>query len=60
MSSKQVAHKLAISVRTVDVHRTHIMQKMAVDSLLALTAAADACGIPTGRLKTASNSKLPR
>ncbi len=49
-SSKQVARTLKISFRTVEVHRTHILQKMEVESLLALTALADACGIPTGRV----------
>ncbi len=49
-SSKKVARKLNISFRTVEVHRTHILQKLDVDSLLALTAVADACGIATGRI----------
>lgn len=52
LSSKQVARRLAISYRTVETHRTHIMQKMGVDSLMALTAMADACGLPTGRVIT--------
>lgn len=56
MSSKQVARKLDISFRTVETHRTHIMQKMGVDSLMALTAMADACGLPTGRVITPSRT----
>jgi FixJ family two-component response regulator len=52
LSSKQVARKLDISFRTVETHRTHIMQKLRVDSLMALAAVADACGIPTGRVIT--------
>jgi FixJ family two-component response regulator len=59
-SSKTVARKLDISFRTVEVHRTHIMQKMDVDSLLALTALADACGIPTGRVMTPLVTLAPR
>lgn len=59
MSSKEIARKLGISFRTVEVHRTHIMQKMSVDSLLTLTALADACGIPTGRVVTPPNERLP-
>ena len=35
-SSKVVARTLRISFRTVEVHRTHILQKMEVESLLAL------------------------
>ncbi len=59
-SSKMVARKLDISFRTVEVHRTHIMQKMEVDSLLGLTALADACGLPTGRVITPHVTILPR
>jgi FixJ family two-component response regulator len=59
-SSKVVARKLDISFRTVEVHRTHIMQKMEVDSLLALTAVADACGLPTGRVMTPHHTIRPR
>ena len=59
-SSKTVGRKLDISFRTVEVHRTHIMQKMEVDSLLSLTAVADACGLPTGRVMTRHATILPR
>jgi FixJ family two-component response regulator len=59
MTSKEIARKLGISFRTVEVHRTHIMKKMGVDSLLALTALADACGLPTGRVETLSHFQLP-
>jgi FixJ family two-component response regulator len=51
-SSKMAARKLGVSFRTVEVHRAHLMHKMEVDSLLALAALADACGIPTGRIVT--------
>ena len=57
-SSKVVARTLRISFRTVEVHRTHILQKIEVESLLALIALADACGISTGRL-ISSRSKVP-
>lgn len=43
--SKQIAHKLGISRRTVDTHRASIMRKTAVDSvpeLMALAIKADA------------------
>ncbi len=36
MTSKEVAEKLSISKRTVDVHRTNIMQKLQVDNLAEL------------------------
>lgn len=33
LSNKEVAQRLGISPRTVDVHRTHVMDKMKADSL---------------------------
>jgi FixJ family two-component response regulator len=59
-SSKKVARILKISFRTVEVHRTHILQKMEVDSLLTLTALADACGIPTGRVFALESDTISR
>ncbi len=59
-SSKKVARTLNISFRTVEVHRTHILQKMNVDSLLSLSALADACGIPTGRVLGLESNTFPR
>jgi FixJ family two-component response regulator len=53
-SSKEVARQLGISFRTVEVHRTHIMEKMDADSLLALAAMAGACGLAAGRLPPGS------
>lgn len=59
-SSKKVARTLKISFRTVEVHRTHILQKMDVESLLSLTALAYACGIPTGRVLAPEARISPR
>jgi two-component system response regulator FixJ len=53
-SSKEVARQLGISFRTVEVHRTHIMEKMDADSILSLAAMAGACGIAAGRLPPGS------
>jgi DNA-binding NarL/FixJ family response regulator len=37
MSTKQTAHELSISVRTVETHRHHIMEKLEIDNLPGLT-----------------------
>lgn len=36
ISNKQIADKLAISVRTVEVHRANVMEKMQAESLAEL------------------------
>lgn len=43
-SNKQIARELGISHRTVEIHRTHLMEKMQADSLPELvTLTSDAC-----------------
>ncbi len=37
-SNKQVAEDLAISVKTVEIHRSRVMKKMAADNLAGLIA----------------------
>lgn len=44
-SNKEVADKLNISVRTADVHRTHLMQKLQVHNVAGLTRAAIRLGL---------------
>lgn len=39
-ASKEIAYKLSISVRTVEVHRSHIMRKMQADSVADLVLSA--------------------
>jgi len=36
LANKAIAEKLSISPRTVEIHRAHLMEKMAADSLPAL------------------------
>ena len=43
-SNKEIAHILKRSVRTVEVHRSHIMHKLNVDNVVDLVKRADAMG----------------
>jgi len=43
LSNKEVARKLDLSPRTVEVHRQHVMYKMGADNLVELVAMAAAC-----------------
>ena len=36
-STRQIAHRLHLSVKTVGTHRSHIMKKLKIDSIAALT-----------------------
>jgi hypothetical protein len=44
-SNKSVAHLLGISVRTVEMHRAHIMAKLAVKSLAEAAVLATQAGL---------------
>lgn len=48
-SNKQIANELGISVKTVEVHRAHIMDKMVVHSVAELTALHIASGLHKGK-----------
>lgn len=43
LSSKEIARKLDLSPRTIDVHRAHVMHKMAVTNLVELVNLAPDC-----------------
>jgi two-component system response regulator FixJ len=45
-SNKGVAHELGISVRTVEMHRAHIMSKLGVKSLAEAAVLATQAGLP--------------
>jgi len=42
-SSKDIARRLGISHRTVEIHRTRVMHKMSATNLIELAVAAAAC-----------------
>lgn len=48
-SNKGVAHELGISVRTVEMHRAHVMAKLGVKSLAEAAVMATQAGLPIRR-----------
>ncbi len=53
LANKQVASKLALSEKTIEVHRGNVMRKMKVDSLAALVRAAMHCEPPASLVESA-------
>jgi len=49
---KQVAYQLGLSRKTVDVHRSHIMMKLQIDSLVELVRMLEVVQQPSGRPPT--------
>lgn len=56
-SNKTIAHEFGISVRTVEMHRAHIMAKLGVRSLAEVALLATQAGLD---LKRASTAPRPR
>ena len=48
-SNKRVAHEFGISVRTVEMHRAHVMAKLGVRSLAEVALLATQAGLDPGR-----------
>ena len=48
-SNKRIAHEFGISVRTVEMHRAHIMAKLGVKSLAEVAVLATQAGVDLGR-----------
>jgi FixJ family two-component response regulator len=46
-SNKTIAKRLGISHRTVEIHRSHILQKTGTSSVLELAKLAAECGLPS-------------
>lgn len=54
-SNKEIARRLGISFRTVEVHRAHMLRKLGVQSAIELAELAVACGLDVrtpGRAET--------
>lgn len=54
-SNKEIARRLGISFRTVEVHRAHMLRKLGVQSAIELAEIAGACGLDVrtpGRTET--------
>jgi len=47
MLNKQIGSRLGIAEQTVKIHRGHVMEKMAAESVADLVRAADILHIPT-------------
>jgi two-component system response regulator FixJ len=60
-SNKAIAHDLGISVRTVEMHRAHVMAKLGVRSLAEAAVLATQAGlaITPGYLRQAIGARLP-
>lgn len=50
-SNRQIAHTLNRSIRTIEVHRSHIMHKLDVDNVVDLVKRAAAMGLAKSRHK---------
>lgn len=48
-ANKEIARRLGISHRTVEIHRSHILQKTGVANMLELAQLAASCGLPVAR-----------
>jgi two-component system response regulator FixJ len=58
-SNKAVAHELGISVRTVEMHRAHIMAKLGVKSIAEAAVMATHAGIAIGQRKPVASVLTP-
>jgi two-component system response regulator FixJ len=58
-SNKMVAHDLGISVRTVEMHRAHIMAKLGVKSIAEAAVMATHAGLPIAQRKPVASVLAP-
>ena len=57
MSNKMISQELAISVRTVEGHRTQIFLKLGIDSLIQLAQQAASVGMPLAEIAYLSQTQ---
>ncbi|HEX8483244.1 MAG TPA: LuxR C-terminal-related transcriptional regulator [Allosphingosinicella sp.] len=58
-SNKAVAHELGISVRTVEMHRAHIMAKLGVKSIAEAAVMATHAGLPIAQRPPVASALAP-
>jgi two-component system response regulator FixJ len=58
-SNKTVAHELGISVRTVEMHRAHIMAKLGVKSIAEAAVMATHAGLAIGQRQPVASALAP-
>ena len=56
--NKEIARRLGISHRTVEVHRAHMLHKLGTKSLLELSRLASVCGLSSAAEETPLGSSL--
>ena len=56
MANKQIAAKLELSEKTIEVHRGNVMRKMMVESVAALVRASMSCDMV---IRTSGDGKQP-
>lgn len=59
LKNKDIARRLGISPRTVEVHRARVMHKMAAQTLLELIDLAQLCGVRTARAAAPGAAPAP-
>ncbi len=58
-ANKAIAKQLGISYRTVEIHRSHILQKTGTANMLELAQLASTCGLSVDGGETGNNSLRP-
>ncbi|HYI40922.1 MAG TPA: LuxR C-terminal-related transcriptional regulator [Allosphingosinicella sp.] len=59
LSNKTVAHEFGISVRTVEMHRAHVMTKLGVKSIAEAAVMATHAGLATARRRPVASVLAP-
>jgi DNA-binding NarL/FixJ family response regulator len=57
-ANKQIASELGISIKTVEKHRQHLMQKLSIHDIAGLTRYAIAAGVIESSVQPTTNDRL--